>query len=101
MGEEWLAARVHTVELLHRHRVQVFVGNAPDIGVVDAGLRDFLAVVYFVAVVAEEVVHVVERAVAAIQELRGVLLRIEHTGQTEQPLVVLLLVVLLTEHQVF
>ena len=64
--EERLAGLVLLAEVLDRAVEQVFVGDAPD--VLEADLVDVGAVEHLEAVAREERVHVVEVAVAAVEE---------------------------------
>jgi len=87
--EERVALAVDPVHLAQRQRVQVLVGHAPHVLAMYGGvLGNVLAVHRDVSVVAEEVVHVVEVAVAAVDELRHVAAIVEDVGQREQVLVV-------------
>ena len=91
MQEERLALRVDLVHLAQRQRVQILVGHAPHVLAVDGGVLGDVAPIHVaVAVVAEEIVHVVELAVTAVDEVRLVAAIVEDARQREQVLVVVL-----------
>ncbi len=83
--EERLAASRLPVVVAQRRVEQILVRDAPD--VLEAHrLGDLLAIAHFEAVVAEEVVHVVEVAVAAVQKARVIaLLRASPLPQLAMP----------------
>jgi hypothetical protein len=87
--EERAAGRMPLVEFAQRQREEILVGHAPDVLVVDVDLvGDRTAIDERVAVGAEEVLHVVEVAVASVQVDGLIALVGEHLADRVQVLVV-------------
>ena len=85
LRKEGLAGRIILVAEAQGHVVAIFVAGAPDVGESDFAGQVVSAVHNLVAVARIEGAHIVEIAVAAIEEAGGVALRTQHLAGVEAP----------------